>query len=417
MAGVPAPAPDRLRRSLAAIALGGLAIRLAYIAATPRLHGHGDALFYHGVAAALASGRGFVDPTFGVPTALHPPLLPLWLALVAKLGGSWAAQRVAVAVLATGTIVCVGLVAERVAGAGLVAALIAAVYPVFVSADTAVMPESLFGLLVALSLLAALRLVERPTAPRAAALGVTIGLAALTRSEGVVLLPLLALPAARRRPLGIVLALVACAAVMAPWTVRNLATFKQPVLVSTNDGTILAGANCRDTYYGRDTGGWQIACVPRLVGKDESQAAATEAAEGIRYARRHGGRVPVVVSARIARTFDLYQPLRQAHHGEGRAAGLEIAGTFAFYAVAALAVAGAVALRRRRLELWLLLSPVVLAVAISAFGYGVPRFREPADIALVVLAATALTRRRAPRAPARPPPRPERPARPSRTAA
>lgn len=384
---------DRLAAPLAAIAAAGLALRLGYIALTPHLRGFGDSLFYHSIAGAIASGRGFVDPTFGTATALHPPLLPLWLAFVWKLGGhGWVAQRISLAILDSAAIPVIGLIAHRVSGrrAALVAATLAALYPVFVSADTAVMPEGPFGLLVALGLLQALSL--RATAPRAIALGVTIALAGLTRSEGLLLLVLAALPAAlaleRRRAATFALACLACACVYAPWTVRNLQTFKRPVVTSTNQGTMLAGANCHDTYYGRDVGGWQIACVPRYVGKDESQSASSEQSAALRYARRHAGRVPLVAVVRVARTFDLYQPLRQARHAEGRGTAMELAGTFAFYLVAALALAGAP--RLRGLRLWLLLSPIVLAIVISAFGYGVPRFREPADVALVALAAIAV---------------------------
>ncbi len=33
------------------------------------------------------------------------------------------------------------------------------------------------------------------------------------------------------------------------------------MLLTTNDGTTLLGANCQDTYYGSDIGGWSLFCV------------------------------------------------------------------------------------------------------------------------------------------------------------
>jgi hypothetical protein len=111
---------------------------------------------------------------------------------------------------------------------------------------------------------------------------------------------------------------------------------------------------------------------------------------GLRYARHHSGRLAAVIGARLLRTFGLYQPVRQARHAEGRAPGLEIAGAFAFYAVAALALAGAVVLRRRGAALSVLLAPFLVVVVATAAGYGVPRFRQPVDIVLVVLGGVAL---------------------------
>ena len=161
-------------RRLAAIAAGGLAVRLLYVLAlTPHLRGHGDSSYYHALANLLADGRGFVEPGNGTPTALHPPLFPLLLALPSVLGlDSYLAHRVAVSLMGTGTIIAVGIVARRVAGerAGVMAAALAAASPVLVSADGAVMSETLLGLLVAICALAAYRLIDRPSlGPRVAA--------------------------------------------------------------------------------------------------------------------------------------------------------------------------------------------------------------------------------------------------------
>src|SRR3954454_10123363 len=141
-------------RWLAAIAAGGLAVRLVYVLVlTPHLRGLGDATYYHELTNRLGDGAGFVDPGNGTATALHPPLFPLVLALPSWLGlDSYTAHRLVVCLIGTGTIVVVGLVARRLAGerAGLIAAGLAAAYPTLISADGAVMSETLLGLLVAL---------------------------------------------------------------------------------------------------------------------------------------------------------------------------------------------------------------------------------------------------------------------------
>ena len=383
---------------LGALAAGGLGLRLLYVLAlTPDLRGRGDSSYYHGLAEALADGAGFVDPATGTPSALHPPLFPLVLAIGHRLGGnSYLADRVVVCLIGAAAIVAVGCLARRVAGprAGLIAGGLAAIHPVLVGADGAVMAETLFGLLVVLSLLAAYATVERPSLARAALLGALVGLATLTRGEAIFLLPLLVLPvcvrAGRARIRMLAIACAACLVALAPWTIRNATTFERFVAVSTNDGTLLAGANCDDTYRGRDIGSWQIDCVPSGPAVDESEAAADYRRAGLEYAGDHAGRVPLVVVARLARTFGVHQPLRHARNAEARADGIEIAGALAFYLVAAAALAGALVLRRRGQPLLLLATPVALAAIASTIGYGVPRFRHPADLALVVLAAVAL---------------------------
>ena len=58
---------------------------------------------------------------------------------------------------------------------------------------------------------------------------------------------------------------------------------------------------------------------------------------------------------------------------------------------------GALILRRRHVGIWILLAPFVVVSITALVTYGNQRFREPADIALVILAAVALdtlTRRR-----------------------
>jgi hypothetical protein len=293
-------------------------------------------------------------------------------------------------------IVALGLLARRVAGprAGLIAAALAAAYPVLIGADGAVMSETLLGLLVVVALLTAYALTDRPGPGRALLLGALVGLATLTRGEAALLIPLLVLPVClrlgSRRALAAGLACAAFATTLAPWTIRNATTFDRFVPLSTNDGTLVAGANCRDTYHGRDIGSWQIDCVPGGPPVDESVAAARYRDAGRDYALDHAGRWPLVVVARLGRSFGVYQPIRQARQAEGRSDGIEIAGVFAFYLVAAGAVAGAVVLRRRGLPLLVLCAPVALAALATAIGYGVPRFRHPADLALVVLAAVAI---------------------------
>jgi 4-amino-4-deoxy-L-arabinose transferase-like glycosyltransferase len=394
------------RARVGLIALAGLALRLGYVLGPARdTKGIGDWYFFHWGANLIADGHWFVEPflnTFEgrlVPSAGHPPLWELLLSGVSFLGGtSYLAHRALGCILGAGTIVLVALLARRIGGdrAGVAAAALAALYPVMIAADGSLMSEGLYTLLIAAALLAALRLRDRPDARSAALLGAAVGLAALTRSEALLLFPLLVLPIALTRPAGrwrlAAVTVVAAAVVIAPWTARNWAEFGRPVLISTNDGTLLAGANCGLTYHGEDIGFWNIKCISERSIANEARQEARWRSEGASYIGDHLGRLPVVLGVRVLRTWDLYQPRRMVRFAEGRWVRADQAGVAVYYLLLPLAIAGGWLLRRRRRDLLVLLTPVALVVVLSLIGYGIPRFRAPAEITIVVLAALTLSR-------------------------
>jgi hypothetical protein len=401
------------RRGLAAIALGGLVLRLIYayaiVKSKPLL---GDALEFQQQANLLASGHGLIEPQvwftqhIARASADKPPVYTLLETVISLFGGrTWAWHDIVDVAAGTGTVWVTGLLGHRVGGGGvrgarlgLIAAGIAAVYPLLIAADGSLRSESVFALLVTLSLLCALRLRDDPSVRRAIALGFVIALAALTRSEGLLLLVLLPLGLAGwRRGLTSV---VACVLVLSPWLVHCWITFGQPVLISTNVGGLLAGANCPQTYHGPLLGQWDLGCLPPAVvgvggGTETNEAAESDHLRdvGLSYARHHAGRLLVVIAARIGRSFELFLPQQQwamEAFFEGRNEKVEEAGVFVYYVVALLAVAGTVLLWRRHGPWRILLSPLVLVVFVSVTGYGFTRFRVGAEPALIVLAAVAL---------------------------
>jgi Dolichyl-phosphate-mannose-protein mannosyltransferase len=406
------------RVRLALVAAAALIIRVVYLLAVAQdVPGIGDFYFYHWSANLLADGSGYTDPfvlgIYGVslPTAEHPPLWSFLLAVVSKLGGAgsevgvtapagdFLAHRLTGCVVGAAVVVAVGSLGRRLGGErlGLVAAGIAAVYPVLVTSDASLMSETLYGLFVVVAVLLAYRLIDRPTVGRAAALGAVIGLAALTRGEGLLLLPLLAIPLAWRggrsgRALRVGAACVAMLIVIAPWTIRNLSALDRFVLVSTNDGGVIGGANCKRTYGGNDLGYWRTDCLP-----DENRPTAkAEWADegrrrGIEYARENTGRLlTVVIPVRVLRTWDLWQTERQSLRLEGRDPEVWRAGVIVYLALLPLAALGLIVLRRRGVPIWPLAALVVALTVSSVLGYGNPRFRHAAEITLVVAGAAGL---------------------------
>ena len=398
------------------IAAGALALRIFFtVVVNPQVPAIGDFYHYHDLANTIAMGHGYVVPGsvetgHAVPTAGHPPLWPELLSIVSRLGGDGApvgqhgldgytAHRLTGGLVGAATVIAIGYLGRRAGGTGvgLLAAGLAAVYPILIAADESLMPETLLGLCVAISMLIAYRMLDAPSAWWAFALGLAIGVSSLARSEALVLLPVLALPVVWRRAVpGRLVAVrsgVACLGVIvaiAPWTIRNWARFDQLVIGSTNSGSVISGANCDDTYSGRDIGLWHFPCVGPSH-PNEAEASALQRKRGYEYARDHAGRLPIVMTARVLRSFDLYQPWRGTTMNEGRTVTMARIGLVAYWLLLPLAVAGAVMLRRRREPLRVLLAPVLLVVLSSALGWGTTRFRHPAEIAIVLLAAVALS--------------------------
>ena len=399
------------RARLALIAAAALAIRLVHaLAIAPPTAGIEDGFWFGQVANSIADGDGFTifsgDVLSGSGetrrTAEHPPLYPLLLAAAIKLGITGdEALRALGSISGTVTVVLVGLIARRLGGngAGLLAAAVAALYPLLIAADGALLAETIYAPLIAAAVLTSLHLVDRPTPAKAVLLGAMTGLAILSRSEAILLLPLLVAPAAlfarERRALTLMTATVTAILVISPWVVRNAQTFDQPLL-TTNGGGVLVQTNCERAYRGDDIGYLVPDCRdPRRPGEDEADADDRWRGEGLNYAGDHAGRLPVVAAVRALRAAGLWQPFRSAEE-QGRSANVMKLGIVVSYALIALAIVGASRLRHRKKELAIVLAPVVLALLTAILTYGSIRLRIPADLSIAVLAGLLVKNRSEP---------------------
>jgi 4-amino-4-deoxy-L-arabinose transferase-like glycosyltransferase len=448
------PRPSRFAWILAAIVIVAFGVRVSYVAIAKRgpcaiavagkVVGHypsqcavGDQIFYNAEANTLAAGHGFVEPLWAVthpgqkapPAADHPPLTVIvlggvnWLVehppLSAVAGDRFDSNvredRYAMAVFGTLLVLLIGLLGRRVGRAvprvnadavGLVAAGIAAISPNIWVNDGLIMSETLTGVTVVTACLLAFALWDRPNLWRAAALGVFCGLVTLARAEMVLLVPLLGVVVALTtrgswadRAAFAVVVIVAGAVVVGPWVGYNASRFKERTFVSTNDGIALAGSYCRNVYYGQGLGLTSItgpdACIdyPPPPG-DQSQVEAVYRKRAMHYARTHLSRLPIVVAARIGRTWSLYRPLDMVefNKGEGRESWVTRLGLFVYYPTLIGAIAGAIIMWRRRARraLWVLFVPAIAVTVGVAVTYGQTRFRAAAEPSLAILAAVAV---------------------------
>lgn len=400
--------------ALALIAAAAFAGRVVYVLAVTRYEtGFYDRVYYTGAAERLGAGDGFkTPPIFGDPDredALHPPLTAVTLSPITRLTDGDVPLRIAVALAGVGVVTLIGLVGREVAGAraGLLAAAIAAVYPNLWANDGLIMAETFAALGTAAALFCAYRLLRAPTWPNAAGTGVACAVAMLSRSELALLVPLTAIPAAlmirgmarraRLRLAGIVV--LTAGLTVAPWVVHNLTRFEKPVLLSHGDGGALLGANCDETYAGEELGFWNGLCgVPRsrdgttIRGEDASVEEAWRREQALEYMGDHLGRLPIVIAARVGRLWNVYRVPHMVEIGEteGRPEWVSITGLALYWTLAALAAVGALTLRRRGVPLLPVAGPIFIATLVAAAFYGLVRFRAPAEVSIVVLAAVAV---------------------------
>jgi 4-amino-4-deoxy-L-arabinose transferase-like glycosyltransferase len=291
------------------------------------------------------------------------------------------------------------------------AATIAAIAPPLVVLSTALVSEALFVPIVLAAVAAAIeaRRAERPVR-WIVATGILVGAAALTRTNGLILLLPFSLAVAPARSRWRLRALppqaaviVIAAVVIAPWTIRNAVVFHRFIPLSTEIGYTLAG-----TYdqASRADHRWPA------VWKESEHGASLEYGEILFEAEIHRWKEPTygdhLLTAAIADIrrdpsyvlkVGLWNSLRMFHLAERDFAVGNLRDTdiprvpalleiYGFYPLAILALGGMLTRRARRAPRWLWLVPVCLAT--SVFVTGFIRFRAPIDPFLVILAALAV---------------------------
>ena len=166
---------------------GALALRAAFSGA--RLALTGDELHYAEILHRFLHGR-FLDGISGYWSYAYPMLAWPFGRL---LGDAEAGLRLLSILAGAATVVPVSLVARRLWGdrAALFAGLLTALHPLLIEFSTGAFTESVFSLLLASALLAAIGLFRGGGVLRAAAAGGLLGLAWLVRPEAVAVLAII----------------------------------------------------------------------------------------------------------------------------------------------------------------------------------------------------------------------------------
>jgi 4-amino-4-deoxy-L-arabinose transferase-like glycosyltransferase len=415
---------SRAVATAAALLIIALAVRIAEVQSTS-YRPINDAGTYLTLASSVAHTGGYWNSTVrggagGTrgPTAYFPPAFPYFLAGVDLLDGHASKRgpaihpaRLSQAVIGTIAVGLIGLVALEAFGAtvALIALAIAAVYPVLIELSGTLVAENLLTVFILLAVWAALRARRgRRSFAWTAAAGLFAGLAVLTHQNAAVIVVPLVIAVWTGRPRWTlraleppIMLLAVTVITVSPWTIRNSEELHRVIPVSDEIGITLAGTynsvSAADTqipykwhlYYSFPEDRGLVRNRHRLTETELSDRLTTQA---FNYIDAH----PV-------------SPLAAAYHNSLRL--LELEGSFAWHASAAavnlptstaqvgvisfwilclIAIAGAFTRIARRAPRWLWAVPLLIAISVVLVNAETPRFREPIDPFLILLAACAI---------------------------
>jgi 4-amino-4-deoxy-L-arabinose transferase-like glycosyltransferase len=426
---------------LVAVVLLALSVRVVLALDAPSARIGGDPAVYDEIGVSIAGGEGWSKPlrhpvpgrADDRPTALHPPAWPALLgatyaltdhedhldeasvlrgppdlgaahAALATADSRWTAARLVNALLGAAGVALIALIALELWGpkVGLVAGVVAAVYPSLAVLGVTLLSEPLFVALELGAIYAVLRRRRPGGSWRWLVLaGVLCGLAVLTRANGAVLLVPLCLAVWTGRPRLRPRALLAPAAIVAaavltvlPWTLRNASVLHAPVPVATDLGQTLAGtynpASAAKHFRWRNTRHLPSVDAAAL-GHPEAQRSSALTRDGLRYLAAHPLAVFEASAWNTLRLIDVDPVARVDLAGELRSRALARVSFIGFGVLALLAFAGLFARRLRAGPWWLWLTPVLLWLGTVPFAVNFDRFRAPIDPFLILLAALAVT--------------------------
>jgi 4-amino-4-deoxy-L-arabinose transferase-like glycosyltransferase len=395
-----------------------LLLRLGFIAVTADYVPAHDDRRYARLACSIAvagqyslrtpdttrAGCGAMPRGANEPTAFRPPGYSFFLAGVLAAGplipgDFWTDGRVVNAVLGTLVVALVGVIALQVWGRriAIAAVALAAVDMPLILVGGSLLSETLFVTLVLAAVAVALRSrTARRRTRWAAAAGVLVGLAALTRPTGLVLLVPLGMAAATRprRPSAAIALVVAAVVTIAPWTIRNAVQMRAFIPVADQLGSWLAGTyneQARRDPVHPAASQVRVREFRPLDRLDEAPRQRELTRRALAYAADHPDYVPEVLLHNTLRMLNLEGAGWWRAQGEsiGMPRWAADAGAYVFWALALLALLGALTAGARRAPPWLWLVPLLLFGAVIVAGSEI-RYRAPVEPFIVLLAALAI---------------------------
>lgn len=379
-----------------------------------------DSLFYQTIGLNLLREHCFCLESY-ISTVYRAPLWPFIIAGISVIfGPSDYFARLFLSIVGSGTCLLVYLFARDLFSGrtGIVAGIIAAIYPELYIYDGWLYTESLYIFLLFALCYTLYRLQRAPQGKRGLWIlaGILLGLLSLTRPNGLIVIGIVIIwalimvwikilswrPAAR----GIIITAVIAVALIAPWTVRNYIDTHTFIPVATGDGTVLLGAYndealTKPGYLGSWINPLQsrpdvtkpfplFTCTPPC--EVAREAAYKQAA--IQWIESHISVLPHLLALHFLNmwqpaTVEADLPVERFPHQRSSQIVLAMMKTFPI-AIFILAALGLVVTFQRWRELLFLYFIILLTIAECLIYYGSARFRAPIEPILILLASGAL---------------------------
>jgi len=362
-------------------------------------------IFYYNLAHSMAIGAGY-SAYGGRPTAFRVPFYSIFIAAVTQGRQDFWALLIAQALVSTGTVACAAALAWRFFGpkVALAAAVLTAIYPYYVWHDTALQETGLLTFLTALATVLLFATQQSRSLAVAAATGLVLGLAILTRS---IVLPFavfafvwLIVPdrighALGKRIATAVVCLAVIGAAVSPWLVRNHGLTGRWTLSTEFGAAVFYGNNPHTfDFYPRQTIDLSAAAARRALTTDDRLAlralrgddAATGdwfQRRGVAYILEHPGRF---VMGAVRKNLAAFGVLPSPRHGWK--ADLVQGGSYG--AMLLLGLIGVWRTRARWREFLPIYANFVLFAGITGVLWGHSSHRAFLDVYLIVFAANVL---------------------------
>ncbi len=383
-----------------------------------------DSLAYQSIGLNIIKEQCFCQYPH-IPTVYRAPLWPGIIAVIALLfGPSDYFARLFLCCVGSGTCVLVYLFAKNLFNLriGILAGVVAAIYPELYIYDGWLYTESLYTFLFFAFCYGVYQLQCSPQRSRWICCGILLGLLTLTRPNGLLVLVafifwaaimgwIKVLPWSTVTRSVVTITLITLALV-APWTLRNYHVSHAFIPVATGDGTVLLGVYntmtlTNPSYPGGNIGTWinplisspavtqrypiyTCAAPCEVAREDAYKSAATQ------WIQRHIDDMPHLLTLHF---FNMWQPdtfeadLPTVRFPNHKATQLVVLMMKSFpIGIFILATFGLLATLRQWRELLFSYLLLLLTIVECVIFYGIPRFRAPIEPILILLAAAAIWR-------------------------
>lgn len=380
-----------------------------------------DSLIYQSIAVNLLQEHCFCSLSY-LPTIDRAPLWPAVIAAIYSVVGIHDhVIRIFLCFVGSGTCLLVYYFAKDLFGTriGLIAGLIAALYPFLFIYDGWLYSESLYTFLLLAFCYALFRLQRTPRWQWMVASGILLGLASLERPNGVATLALFfawivvmmwtkIIPRRKAIQSAIIVTLIFLAFVT-PWIIRNYVVAHTFVFVATGDGKVLVGAYNKETddiYFSNEVylGTWlrPEESAPNVVKEFPTQCAApceiardnAYKATALQWIKQHPKQVEDLLKLHIVGMWSTTSA--EADLPINRFPDRFVSKVIVEWMklmtpiVFALATLGFILTIKRWREFLFIYLVILETIAECVVFYGIPRFRAPIEPMLIILGAGAL---------------------------